>query len=91
MRWVPLVMLLTGCVSTAHYQSWVGAPADDLVLAWGAPDEHIDRGNGNEAFTYYPGAHCRVTVGAVNGVVATVSARDETCGIPAVARNAPPR
>jgi hypothetical protein len=51
-----VMFLLAGCATTANYQQkltqWQGAPAQQLINAWGYPDTSIKLPNGNIAYMY---------------------------------------
>lgn len=49
-------VILTGCATRANYEkilnSWVGAPAENLVRSWGAPISTFRMSSGNEIYIY---------------------------------------
>jgi hypothetical protein len=53
-----VVSLVTGCTFPTeqayrdNVQSWVGRPADSLVMAWGAPDRSYDFSDGTRQLEY---------------------------------------
>ncbi len=50
------MLLLTGCATTANYQQklnqWHGAPAQQLINAWGYPDSSVKLPNGDWVYMY---------------------------------------
>lgn len=51
-----LLTSLSGCATTAKYEaklnSWVGQPADSLVMAWGPPASSYPLQNGGQVLQY---------------------------------------
>src|ERR1700756_5617440 len=48
-----VAILLGGCATTsATMKSWVGAPEDELVASWGAPDTTATLPDGNKLDTW---------------------------------------
>jgi hypothetical protein len=51
-----LVMLVSGCASTARYEaklnSWIGASENSLIASWGVPDKTYDMRDGKKAVEY---------------------------------------
>lgn len=54
---VAAAMSLSGCAyvekqAADHYNVWVGHPADELKIAWGAPRHTTPLSSGGEVLTY---------------------------------------
>ena len=51
-----LAILTAGCATTAKYEgklnSWVGAPADNLISTWGPPHNSTTLSNGGQVLEY---------------------------------------
>jgi hypothetical protein len=51
-----MVMLVSGCATTAKYESklntWIGASEDSLIASWGVPDKTYEMRDGKKAIEY---------------------------------------
>jgi len=59
-----ILLLLSGCATTAKYEkilgSWVGSHVDDLAISWGPPQSSFPLSNGGKVIEYVHSNNARV-------------------------------